>query len=774
MDPLPIPPSYYDLERRHLEHTIDHDLHSLSLSSLHSSTSSSFRPPFHLHDYSHSFISSSSGLSLEYPRAQVSGISARPNQGLNPGHSYGPSGTPRAAGRMNSRSNSFGGELNTSIGISPVSTTGHHASEITLGTGAFKGRIPETIVGAHDDQSFDPERSLGRLVGELCRIIGDEKQPPIPNSPFRSRPLPSLSSAVKQTVDPPFTLSNGDKLLKNGGKTISKSNNVLYEQAQKSGEQSRKKPLGPSTSYNISRTPATRKATGKSKVDRLRMLQNEGKKAESAPTPRKPDTSADVTGMTALMATPAKGLIFDSLENNGDVGGITAVNIPHTLATLHARLRALEMESSVSRRRVKELEAEVEKANQEMDFARRNGEKETRKSESEKSALEDLVGSLRANLARITLELEQHKALVVELRQADFSSHKNGDHSFSDPSMNQEIAALRQEIERLTEEIARLGCIVAEGIEVRRRTRGESTMNMEKAEMERLVKKVMEETSDFQRVKADVEKRKATVDRSGKHEVPIRIPLESVNALFTSIPQSQNANLVMAYNRSHTSPETSSPSHAKQHEPIQPLLFDLKKPSTPSTSRRRKQEREEISTSSRSKPRSSSNTLDRSPHSPFPKIVGEDLEREFFSPSPKGIVRMKKKTETMQATDEMDSGKLAPQTVLARVIAELEGDFQHYKMVYSELADQYKLLDPASVSAKRHVLADHLREVIDLLELKAGQISDLYDLLAFEDKPIQGGGRNQKGRKARSVDDVMRMVKASLGHEAWQRLNTDL
>lgn len=151
-----------------------------------------------------------------------------------------------------------------------------------------------------------------------------QKQPRIPNSPFRSRPLPSLSSPVKQRVDSPFTLSNGDKLLKNGGKTISKSNNVLYEQAQKSGEQSRKKPLGPSTSYNISRTPATRKTTGKSKVDRLRMLQNEGKKAESAPTPRKPDTSADVTGMTALMATPAKGLIFDSLENNGDVGGITA------------------------------------------------------------------------------------------------------------------------------------------------------------------------------------------------------------------------------------------------------------------------------------------------------------------------------------------------------------------------------------------------------------------------------------------------------------------
>lgn len=68
-----------------------------------------------------------------------------------------------------------------------------------------------------------------------------------------------------------------------------------------------------------------------------------------------------------------------------------AVNIPHTLATLHARLRALEMESSVSRRRVKELEAEVEKANREVDAARRNGEKKTRKSENEKSGKLPLI-----------------------------------------------------------------------------------------------------------------------------------------------------------------------------------------------------------------------------------------------------------------------------------------------------------------------------------------------------------------------------------------------
>ena len=39
--------------------------------------------------------------------------------------------------------------------------------------------------------------------------------------------------------------------------------------------------------------------------------------------------------------------------------------------------------------------------------------------------------------------------------------------------------------------------------------------------------------------------------------------------------------------------------------------------------------------------------------------------------------------------------------------------------IYTELADQYKLMDPASNVVKRNVLAEHLREVIDILEQKA-------------------------------------------------------
>ncbi|TFK38989.1 hypothetical protein BDQ12DRAFT_735193 [Crucibulum laeve] len=78
---------------------------------------------------------------------------------------------------------------------------------------------------------------------------------------------------------------------------------------------------------------------------------------------------------------------------------------------------------------------------------------------------------------------------------------------------------------------------------------------------------------------------------------------------------------------------------------------------------------------------------------------------------------------------------LPPQTVLARVIREIEDDFTHYKSIYVELADQYKDMDAVSNVPKRNILAQHLREVVDILEQKGDQIASLYDLLTFKDRP---------------------------------------
>ncbi|KIO23851.1 hypothetical protein M407DRAFT_26713 [Tulasnella calospora MUT 4182] len=101
---------------------------------------------------------------------------------------------------------------------------------------------------------------------------------------------------------------------------------------------------------------------------------------------------------------------------------------------------------------------------------------------------------------------------------------------------------------------------------------------------------------------------------------------------------------------------------------------------------------------------------------------------------------LKRRTSRTAAQDgdmgDVDVDRLPPQTVLARVVRELEDEFTHHKSIYVELAEQYALMDAASNVAKRNVLAEHLREVIDILEQKGDQIASLYDLLAFKDKPV--------------------------------------
>lgn len=82
-----------------------------------------------------------------------------------------------------------------------------------------------------------------------------------------------------------------------------------------------------------------------------------------------------------------------------------------------------------------------------------------------------------------------------------------------------------------------------------------------------------------------------------------------------------------------------------------------------------------------------------------------------------------------------------PQTVLMRVVRELEDDFTHYKgyvlswispfddssdllsRIYVELSDQYRELDAISNVVKRNVVAQHLKEVIDVLEQKVRESS---------------------------------------------------
>nr|XP_031861374.1 uncharacterized protein CI109_003346 [Kwoniella shandongensis]KAA5528446.1 hypothetical protein CI109_003346 [Kwoniella shandongensis] len=781
MDPLPIPPSRFDLERRRLESTVDNDLDSLSLASLHTTTTSN--------THTHSFISStasSSSMSLEYPRAEP--ISMSSHQPHYHAHAHGPTGTPRAAGgrRPSSRMNSFGaagmtatGDQSMFVGASPVSTAGHHASAVTLGAGVFKDRGDE--YGAFNTSGeFDPERSLGRLVGELGRVMGNDKLPTRPTSPFsppRSpSPLPSLQNS--QPANLSYTLTRNDPLLSPPSSSENttlkarpetQTNTRFSSLARELGDDLRaarqqpapapRRALSDSTIYNVAHTPApatTRPV--KDKGDRLRALQDENRRSASAPVRGTRDLSMDVTGLTALMATPAKGGEFGTLGKNGDVGGDSGANIPQALATLNARLRALETENSLSRRRVRELEEELERARGEVESAKHSGGSRLREVIGEKSALEDLIKSLRAHLARLTVEVEQNKAVIDELRQISSRPAKAPSPPGS-PSVKSELAALRREIERLSREVEKLGGIVEEGLETRKKARGERTMRMEKEDMERLVRQVVdEETEELRRARRDMERRRESLERQADKTAEPSKLRQGLHTAANNVPTLAPPTVQPTRTRSKPTSQHPTPPPSD----VDDGLYDSPTPLSRSSSRLGSLNAHQKSKSTRSK--SHRRTSAEGPDSPFPSITGEELEKEFFSPAP---VRREKSpwAKKFTANEEMEirsagtragsgsgsrvpSGRgspdgeaLPPQTVLARVVAELEDDFGHYKAIYSELADQYKLLDPASVSAKRHVLASHLREVIDTLEKKADQIGDLYDLLAYNDKPLSNSGR---------------------------------
>jgi hypothetical protein len=193
-----------------LESTIDQDLHSLSLTTVTSTTNTdtdnaddvrqhgqNAYGTLHQHQYpaEESDISFSSVSTIEYPRAV-----AHPPTQQNPdlsfahfAHSYhqdqqyrsdkptlvGPHGTPRAAQyRTQARKVSERSLMESS----PVSTADHHVSAVTLADGVF-ARPMGGGRDHHDDaesgSEWDPDRSLGRLVGELGKVMQAVRSTPL-------------------------------------------------------------------------------------------------------------------------------------------------------------------------------------------------------------------------------------------------------------------------------------------------------------------------------------------------------------------------------------------------------------------------------------------------------------------------------------------------------------------------------------------------------------------------------------------------------------------
>lgn len=185
----PIPFSAADLERRRLETTIDHDLHSLSLTTITSSATHEREEEVDNGPYAAwgaaarvnidaaSETSFSSLSTIEYPRAEtqvrahipISDMSfVHPQQQSSRPKMVGPHGTPRAQPHQQRKISE-----RSLMEASPISTADHHVSAVTLADGVFArpmgagGRRDEAESGSE----WDPDRSLGRLVGELGKVM---------------------------------------------------------------------------------------------------------------------------------------------------------------------------------------------------------------------------------------------------------------------------------------------------------------------------------------------------------------------------------------------------------------------------------------------------------------------------------------------------------------------------------------------------------------------------------------------------------------------------
>ncbi|KAI0917466.1 hypothetical protein AcW1_007340 [Taiwanofungus camphoratus] len=223
----------------------------------------------------------------------------------------------------------------------------------------------------------------------------------------------------------------------------------------------------------------------------------------------------DVTGLTSAVESPAKvGLEHYGYDAKDD--GEVEARLFTTLNIVQSKLAFLESENSISRRRVRELELELEACKQEVarertkvldreeavaqqrtDIACREkdrlaalrhekgkakaqrreaevlardqaavaAESRYKQAVEEKKALEALISTLRAHLTRLTAELSDHQRLLSELR----SLRDSDVHALAEKS--KDVDNLRQEVERLAGEVEVLRGVVEEGLKERRGAR---------------------------------------------------------------------------------------------------------------------------------------------------------------------------------------------------------------------------------------------------------------------------------------------------------------
>ncbi|KAG1868981.1 hypothetical protein DFJ58DRAFT_742556 [Suillus subalutaceus] len=531
----------------------------------------------------------------------------------------------------------------------------------------------------------------------------------------------------------------------------------------------------------------------------------------------------DLTGLTSAVVSPAKA----NLERYGikTAGSSKEVEsrLIASLNALHAKLAHLETENGIARRRVRELEYELQQCKRDVARERsriieqdagepswKRGKEERREREEEQSkyfevveekkALESLISTLRSHLTRVTTDLTAQQQLLEDLKRF------REDDAKMLAEKTDEIGALRLEVERLAGEIEVLRNVVEEGLNERRMAREQQSQLVEEEDEVSVPDQSHQELdpvttrADFQstrrfvdvdeltRISEDLEERRSERSSCGSPSLSSRHSSRSHPGDMTRLTDSEDS-------RRHATRR--EPSGDDDVAPLTRISEDLEEQRSEGSScgsaslslrhgsRPGDMIQARVTESEDGKrPATRRETLKDDEAAPFPRIRSGRLENLFFSapkhnsgtctrcnhrsartsshantkatrPSQGRAPSLNDQGPSAQVKndplepranafepDGVDSyeaifqgDKLPSQTVLARVLRELEEEFTHHKGIYSELADEYKSMDSMVQAARRRIVADHLRDIIDLIERKVDQIQSLYDLLKFEDKP---------------------------------------
>ncbi|KAI6101976.1 hypothetical protein EV401DRAFT_2025538 [Pisolithus croceorrhizus] len=568
----------------------------------------------------------------------------------------------------------------------------------------------------------------------------------------------------------------------------------------------------------------------------------------------------DVTGLTNAVVSPAK-VVMDRYAVRGLGSRELEARLVASLNALQIRLSHLENENSIARRRVRELEYELEQCKRDVVRERtrildtrlpgpstsrvKGKEKKTKEADQsaskyfevveEKKALESLISTLRTHLARVTSDLSIQQQLLEDLRRLRESD------ALSLAEKTEEINQLRNEMERLAGEIEVLRGVVEEGLNERRQAREsageeqdddvESTADTEQSEESEVEpanespspNRISRPSTPVPSLRRSVSETSERLNRSRPASPAFTEHPRVASALRFIDPDVVNPRSADLEEHRPQSPDTST-SSASASRDMMPAAPSRPEDRTSGSPSRRWDCRQLVGAedelmpavrstaepplraakgqpSQTSQPRQKEGNLktdDTKPTPPFPRISA-DLEHLFFS-SPRRHTKAchmckdrrsqchaqtdngrpqaceRHERERSENNDLSDAGEMTgarrpsrhdddapvegipnieeiiermdrnggvlrpsdipPQTVLARVVRELEDEFTHYKEIYRELAEEYRSMDCATQATKRHMVADHLRDVINTIERKGDQITSLYGLLAFKDKPI--------------------------------------